>query len=160
MAISSAMANRIKRTPQRRNKFLKALAESGIVGVAIKAAGICRDTAYLWRKDDSDFAQAWDEALEQATEKLEAEAYRRAHDGVLKPVFQNGQEVGQIREYSNTLLIFLLKAQRPEKYRDNAKVELSGPNNGPIPLSHQIDLSKLSPEEKLALADLARKARG
>ena len=158
--ICLAMANRIKRTPQRRNKFLKALAEYGIVGTACKAAGIGRTMAFQWRQDDPVFASQWNEAVEQATELLEKEAWRRASEGWEKPVFQNGSQVGTIREYSNTLLIFLLKALRPDRYRDNAKVEISGPQGGPVALSHKIDLSNLSPEEKIALASLARKVRG
>jgi hypothetical protein len=31
-----------------------------------------------------------------------------------------------IKEYSDTLAIFLLKAHAPEKYRENSKVELTG----------------------------------
>ena len=34
-----------------------------------------------------------------------------------------GGLVGKTREYSDLLLIFLLKARRPEKFRDNAKLE-------------------------------------
>lgn len=35
-------------------------------------------------------------------------------------------KVAAVREYSDTLAIFLLKAHAPEKYRENSKVELSG----------------------------------
>lgn len=55
---------------------------------------------------------------------LEDEAHRRAFEGVDKPVFYQGDECGTIREYSDTLAIFLLKAHNPEKYRENSKVEL------------------------------------
>lgn len=160
MAYVLGMANRTKRTPQRRNKFLKALAEYGIVGTACKAAGIGRTMAFQWRQDDPVFASQWNEAVEQATEKLEREAWRRASEGWEKPVFQNGRQVGTVREYSNTLLIFLLKAQRPDRYRENSKVEISGPQGQPVALSHRIDLSNLTAEEKMAIAGLARKARG
>lgn len=34
--------------------------------------------------------------------------------------------VATVRKYSDTLAIFLLKAHAPEKYRENAKIELSG----------------------------------
>lgn len=115
--------------------------------------------AFQWRREDPAFAADWDEAREQATEALEREAWRRAKEGWEKPVFQNGQQVGVMREYSNTLLIFLLKAQRPELYRENARVEISGPHGGAVPLSHKIDLSNLSAEEKLTLAGMARKAK-
>ncbi len=44
--------------------------------------------------------------------------------GVLRPVFQGGKHVGDIREYSDTLLQFLLKGERPEKFRE--RYEVSG----------------------------------
>lgn len=105
------------RTPKTREDFLFALAESGNVGKACAAAGIGRQTAYDWREADKDFAAAWDRAQTIATSLLEDESFRRAHDGVDKPVYQNGSLVGTIREYSDTLMIFLLKA-RDKKYRD------------------------------------------
>lgn len=47
----------------------------------------------------------------------------------------NGQpRVATVKKYSDTLAIFLLKAHAPEKYRENSKVQLSGPNDGPIEL--------------------------
>ena len=61
--------------------------------------------------------------MESAVDDLEAEAWRRAKEGVEKPVFQGGKQVGVIREYSDTLMATLLKAHRPEKYRENFKIE-------------------------------------
>lgn len=49
---------------------------------------------------------------------MEAEAFRRGVKGTEKPVFHQGVECGRIREYSDTLLITLLKANRPAKYRE------------------------------------------
>ena len=46
------------------------------------------------------------------------EADRRAKDGVLKPVFYKGEIVGSIPQYSDNLLMFRLKALRPDKYRE------------------------------------------
>jgi hypothetical protein len=66
-------------------------------------------------------------------DQLEQEARRRAHDGVRKPVYQGGKRVGYIQEYSDTLLIFLLKGLRPEKYRE--RFEHSGAGGGPLQLS-------------------------
>jgi hypothetical protein len=40
-------------------------------------------------------------------------------EGVDKPVYQGGVLVGYVREYSDQLLVTLLKAHRPEKFRDN-----------------------------------------
>jgi len=78
------------------------------------------------------FAAAWDEALEIATGSLELEARRRAQKGVLEPVYYKGKKVGAVRKYSDTLLIFLLKAHRPDKYRDNVRHEVTGKDGSPI----------------------------
>lgn len=54
----------------------------------------------------------------------------RDEDGlpVREPILDEhgNQRVAAVREYSDTLAIFLLKAHNPDKYRDNSKVELSG----------------------------------
>ena len=50
---------------------------------------------------------------------LEAEADRRAVEGVVKPLFYKGQRLPvEVREYSDVLLMFRLKALRPEQYRE------------------------------------------
>ena len=105
--------------------FLKELARTGIVGTACKKAKIGRTTAYKVRDEDEDFAAAWAAALDDATDDMEAEAWRRGKQGTLKPVFQGGKEVGKIREYSDTLLIFMLKGARPEKYRDRQQIDVN-----------------------------------
>lgn len=57
---------------------------------------------------------------------MEREAYRRAVDGVEKGVYYKGDRIATEHEYSDTLLIFMLKARAPEKYRENLKVDHSG----------------------------------
>ena len=126
--------------------FLKWLRKKGNVTAACDKAKIDRTWVYDVRHWDADFATAGDEALAEATERLEMEARRRAHDGVLEPVFYKGDKVGTVRKYSDTLLIFLLKAHAPEKYRDNSRVELTGRDGGPI------DVRSLSDEELEAIA--------
>lgn len=116
----------MKLTPEKLTAFCAALAETCNVGKACAAVGISRMTAYTWRKEMPDFAQAWDEAMKAGLLALEDEAHRRAFDGVDEPVFYKGDECGTIRKYSDTLAIFLLKAHNPEKYRETSKVELSG----------------------------------
>ena len=71
------------------------------------------------------FRRLWEEALEQAMDLLEGEARRRA-TGVKRDVWYAGEKVGSESVYSDTLLIFLLKAHRPAKFRDNVKVEHPG----------------------------------
>jgi hypothetical protein len=71
--------------------FLTALRTTGNVVQSARAAGTHTSTAYSLRHKDADFAAAWDNALEDATDALEAEARRRALEGVNEPVVYQGQ---------------------------------------------------------------------
>lgn len=123
------MANRTKRTRARIEKFLSALADNaGHVANACKAVKIGRTTAYEWRDEDPEFADRWDNIVEAALDDLEQEARRRAYEGVQKPIFYRGAECGSITEYSDSLLMFILKAGRPEKYRERHEVKNTGAN--------------------------------
>lgn len=107
--------------------MLAALAETGNVSKAANAAGINRVTHYVWLKEDPEYAAAAEDAMEQAADLLEEEARRRAHDGTDEPVFYQGVQCGTVRKYSDTLLIFLLKAARPERFRERASVVVEDP---------------------------------
>lgn len=125
-----------KNAPVWKRAFLAALAESGIVTRAAEVAGITTKTVYSLREVDAAFAEEWRLARESAADRMEAEALRRAVEGVDEPVFGSGgfkegtKKVGSIRRYSDTLLIFLLKGIRPEKYRERR--ELVGTDGGPL----------------------------
>ena len=71
--------------------FLDALRASGVVSRAAAAAGVSTALVYGRRKTDADFAHAWDMAVEDATDSLEAEARRRALEGIEEPVVYQGQ---------------------------------------------------------------------
>jgi hypothetical protein len=121
---------KLKLTGERRERFLKALSDTGIVSLAVEIAGTSRTRVYELRKRDTAFAAGWDEAEERAADVLEAEAWRRAVDGVPEPLVSSGKVVrdddGQplaIRRYSDTLMLALLKARRPERFKDRAVVE-------------------------------------
>ena len=156
-----------------RNAFLDCLREKGNVTAAARLVGIDRATAYRWRDADADFAQAWDDAIEEAADLIELEAHRRAVSGIDEPVIYQGDVTyvyerdtqGRIvydtieredkgldgktitvtdriprlaldaqgkpltlskRVYSDALMALLLKAHRPDKYRENSKIELNG----------------------------------
>jgi hypothetical protein len=108
---------------RRKRIFIRTLAETGIVSRAAAAAGWNANTAYQLRKANKDFETMWNNAMEFATDSLELEARRRGQFGVQKPVYQQGRLVGYQQEYSDPLLILLLKAHRADKFRDQQKVE-------------------------------------
>src|SRR5207249_1300280 len=108
-------------TPKKRDwkpAFVAALRDCGVVRYACTATGVPHTSAYRARVQDEGFRRDWAEALEEACDLLEAEAHRRAVEGVGVPVFHKGEICGHVRTYSDTLLIFLLKGYRPERFRD------------------------------------------
>jgi hypothetical protein len=103
----------------REDLFLSLLSEGVSVCEACARAGIPRRSAYARRREDKDFATLWDEALAMAADTLEAEADRRGRDGWSEDVYYRGQVIGQRRRYSDRMLMFRLKALRPEMYKCN-----------------------------------------
>jgi hypothetical protein len=105
------------RRPIWEKAFLTSFAARAIINDAAKDARVSRMTVWRHRKQDPEFAQAFKDAHEQAADNLEAEAWRRGHDGVDEPQFYKGAVCGHIRKYSDVVLLRLLEAYRPEKYR-------------------------------------------
>ena len=128
------MRGRDTRVTGQRARFLESLASTGNVSASAAAVGLSRNTIYILRREDEEFADAFADAIEQATDALEAEARRRALDGVEEPVVSAGRLVVDpqtdkplmVRRYSDTLMVTLLKAHRPDKFKDRAAVETSG----------------------------------
>lgn len=91
-------------------KFLEILGTTCNVTLAARGAGVSRFTVYEHYREQPDFAAQWDDAKEAAVEILEAEAWQRA------------------RKVSDTLIIFLLKAHKPAKYRERYEVSQTSVN--------------------------------
>lgn len=137
-------------TPKQ-HAFLAAYARSGNVTAACEASDTGRRSHYDWLAEP-EYKAAFETAREEAIERLEAEARRRAEIGHAEPVIWHGElmfapardkQTGEvlrnddgailmtdepltIRKPSDVLLMFLLKSLRPDKYRDNVKLEHSG----------------------------------
>lgn len=92
-----------------------------------------RRAVYNIREKNEKFRLEWDSAVEEGTDTLEDEAKRRAYEGVDHPVTYQGEITATYKDYSDTLLMFILKARRPDKYRE--RQEVSGPDGGPIPVA-------------------------
>ncbi len=108
----------------RKRAFPSALAECGNKSRAAEMAGIVKQTIYTrqWR-EDREFQVALESARVMAADVLEAEAHRRAVEGVEEPVgWYRGVAGGTVRRYSDNLLMFLLKGARPERYRERYDV--------------------------------------
>lgn len=104
-------------------KFIKKLKQTnGNVSKACQVISISRSAVYVHKKEDTAFSELWDETIEQVLDEAEQEVYRRAVKGTNKPVFYKGVKIAALKEYSDRLLEFMLKAGRPEKFRDRVDV--------------------------------------
>lgn len=113
-----------------RLRFLDALRVHGIVTKAAIEANVERSTLYFERQRDPVFAQEWAEALDRGVDMLEDVAKQRAYDG------------------SDTLLIFLLKAHRPHKYRDTIRTVTLNLNPDDLQNLSDDDLERLDQQLK------------
>lgn len=113
-------------TVRLKKQFLERFAELGNVTAVCRELKLRRATVYEWQEKDERFLIGFHEAEIQATEILEAEARRRAVEGVRQEkgvYFRDELIATEVKtEYSDTLLIFLLKARAPEKYRERYDV--------------------------------------
>lgn len=91
-----------------KRQFLQTLTETCNIAESCRAAQIARKTAVAWRQTDADFSDAWNDALDAGLDALEQTARERAHSG------------------SDLLLMFLLKAHRPDTYRETVNHQASG----------------------------------
>ena len=107
-----------------KDDFLDAYRASGVLLHACRQVGVHHKTVNEARATDPEFLAAFEDAREEAVAAMEVELRRRAVDGVLKPVYQGGQHVGDVREHSDQLLMFALKAARPEVYRETIRVDI------------------------------------
>jgi hypothetical protein len=121
----SVMGSAIQ-TEQHKKAFLDTFARCGVIVTACAASGVSRTMVYEWQKRDDAFAAAFQVAQAESVEVLETEVFRRAVTGVERPIVREGKIVGTVRDYSDNLLMFLLKGRRPETYRDNAKITHNG----------------------------------
>lgn len=111
-------------TARRKEKFLAAFRETGLLNKSAYVIDIDTETIRRHRKKDPEFSAAYDEALQDFREVLEAEAYRRAVDGIEKGVYYQGALVVSEQQYSDRMLELLLKRHIPA-FRDKHQVDMN-----------------------------------
>lgn len=102
-----------------KQRALEARASGHTMTDAAEAAGVTRQVLYCWRRDDAEFQAAWQVANDMFADKLE---------DTLKDCAAKARE----DYHYQTSLIFSLKGERPNKFAERAKHEISGPGGGPI----------------------------
>jgi hypothetical protein len=103
---SHASRARAKRLARWQAAFIQALRKAPNVAHACRMAKISRFTAYKFREADETFAQRWEAALSASVDRCEEKAFDMAWKG------------------DSQLLQFILKAHRPDRYRETARLEV------------------------------------
>ncbi len=108
--------------------FIECLRDKGNVRSSCEAAGLPRSTAYYWRERFATFRNEWNDAMEDACDILEGEAWRRG-----------------IEEDSDRLLMFLLKAHRREVFGDHTRLEHQGEVKTVVQVIGGVDFAQVLP---------------
>jgi hypothetical protein len=159
-----------------KKRFLDELVKNGSLSLSGRLVGVGRETVLAHRKKFPEFDEQVRNALAEAGDLLEAEARRRGFDGVDEPVIHQGVPSGQwvnerglpvshltpgavfipltVKKYSDTLLMFMLRALKPKRFRENHKIDIEGK----VKVRQSVDFTKLSTEQLKALADIAKTA--
>jgi len=116
-------------TPEKQIAFIEALAECGIVDEACRRVGMSDTSVYELRRRPcgAPFREAWDAAIDYSMHFIESGAINRARNGVPRPIFYKGEQVGEWRHFDERLTMFLLRTYRPHRYgkwRDGLPLEL------------------------------------
>ena len=111
-------------TPERQKAFIAALADTGSVKRAARAVNMSPEGAYWLRRQagSESFRRAWECALDFGVQRLQDEAFDRALNGQLSPVFVGGKLKGFRRVKNDRLLMFCLRmnARGPDGRRYSA----------------------------------------
>jgi len=110
--VSDSVSDSKKGLAEKERIFFDKLRETGNVTAATQAAGLDRSAVYRKRNSNKKFRQAWQEAMEEALDKLEAIVWEKAMGS------NDNDQQSTVKSADEKLAIFLLKAHRPEIFGD------------------------------------------
>jgi hypothetical protein len=135
-------------SPDVQRRFIEALAETGLVESAAEAVDMSVQSAYRLRRapGGEGFARAWRAAIDHAVDRLIDMTMQRAIEGEELPYYdRDGVRLGSRRRYNDRMAMFLMRAYRPDRFRD-AHLEHRDPA-APLPRPEPLEpaLAALTP---------------
>lgn len=128
-------------TPERQAEFLTALAASACVTAAAAAVGMSSTAAYALRArpEAQAFRLAWDAALDLGVRQLADAALSRAVHGTVRPIFYQGEQVGERRYFDERLTQFILRLRDPVRFgKWRETIETTQHFDGPALIYHRL----------------------
>jgi hypothetical protein len=135
-------------------RFIEVLADSGSVIEACLTVGKAKSSAYALRRSPGaeGVAAAWRIAIDNAAARALDECFERALVGTDEPVFdRDGRRVGRRLRQSDRLLMFILRAYMPDRFRHAAR-DVRTPDEPPAPAVEPV-------QQAIALVEPPRPAR-
>lgn len=138
---------------EKQTRFIEVYRQCGNIKYSCQMAGISREMFYQWKKNNKTFQRLVEEAEPEVDDTVEYAAFEEGVIGVEEPVVSSGKvmyvdeevlnedgtpqldsegkpvtkrKMLTIRRRNPTVLITLLKARLPQKYREKQQVEHSG----------------------------------
>ncbi|MDR6832698.1 MULTISPECIES: hypothetical protein [unclassified Sphingopyxis] len=145
-------------SPDKQRAFVEALADSGSVATAAQRVGMSESSAYRLRRSPGAeaFDRAWSAAIDAAAKKLLDAAFERALVGSDEPVFdRDGNRVGRRLRQSDRLLMFLIRAYGPDRFREGAAAHVAATTPVAEALVHLHPEPPAAPAALMAPDDLA-----
>ena len=105
-------------TAERQIAFIEKLADCSSVTAAARHVGMSRESARRLRRRPCgrSFRDAWDAALDCAYAEVEEAAMERSKNGIARPIFYKGEQVGEWRHHDERLTMFLLRFRRRHRF--------------------------------------------
>ncbi len=144
------LGNNFNSLEPHKKAFLEKYAEIGVINETARAIGVSEAIIYVWRKQEP-FKKLFELASEAFTQKLELELYKRA--------------LGYTQaKMSDVLLMFALKARRPDLYREKIpELKLPGEITIKLALPDRVypkELIEASSEASQAIQEGAKEEGG
>jgi hypothetical protein len=111
-----------KFTPELLEQYLDLLRQYGLKARCARAVGLHPSSMKRYRKDNPDYDDEVEAAMEDYRESVESEIHRRAIEGIDSPVFYKGELVNTEKRYSDRLLELHAKRHIPA-YREKHTVD-------------------------------------
>lgn len=148
-----------ERTTEAAIAVLGALAAGQSPTKAATAGGITLAELRRWQAEDVRFADRMADALDAGTDLLEDEVFRRAVTGIETPIVnrKTGEIEGYATKFSDMLLVRLLGARHPTRWREAARGASPG-EAAAAPGALSLDLTGLTLEEQRTFRDLLARA--
>ena len=136
------------------DQFFAALSKAPNIQAACLSSGMPPNYVYKQRMTNPDFKERFDEAWALGLIAMEDKAQEFAFKGIKRDVYYQGNKVGEQWEPSERLVEFYLKANKPDKYRENSMTFNMG-NNSLVQVLSGMPRSDVleAPEEQKALID-------